>query len=67
VNKRHLRAVVDLLKQAGFAELAARILKTLTRLSMSEALTSKCTRTGVMSSQKTPAPNMKAIIELRPM
>jgi hypothetical protein len=67
VNKGRLQGAVNLPKQAEFAELAARILKTLTRVSMSGALTSKCTRASVVSVQKTLFHNMKTIIELRPM
>lgn len=67
VNEGRLRAAVDLPKQAKFVELAARILKTLTRVSMSAALTSKCARASVVYVQKTLFDNMKAIIELKPM
>jgi hypothetical protein len=67
VNKRYLQAAVDLPHQAKSAELAVRILKALTRASISEALISKRTRTRAVPIQKTLFPNMKVTIELRPM
>jgi hypothetical protein len=67
VNERYLRAVIDLPNQTKSAELAARILKALTRVSMSEALAPKCIRTGAVSVQETLLLNMKMTIELRPM